>query len=138
MKYVNLIFVTCWALTAVIGCCKADCIGKEASASFANFKAADTDSVLMVRYRPNTSFSSLVDSSWMYSKVSPTDTTRSSVILWFYGTEDTRVYLPSLNKTYLFTGFEFEKRRCCGERVEVVRSFLVNGVRKEGMNVVLE
>lgn len=122
------------------GCCQAECPTADVMVSFERFRSSDVDSVLTVRYRPGTHFTERLDSTWTYTPVAATDTSWSRLYKTIFGMEDTRIFLPSVNKTFRFTDFELESIRCpCnGGRTRVVRSFAVNGIRKEGTTAVLE
>ena len=122
------------------GCCQAECPTADVMVSFERFRSADVDSVLTVRYKPGTHFTERLDRTWTFAPVAATDTTFSRLYKTIFGVADTRIFLSSVNKTFRFTDFELESIRCpCnGGRTQVVRSFAVNGIRKEGTTAVLE
>ena len=134
----KLIFVAC-AFWLLAGCCKEICIGDEVTVSFERFKALETDTVLFVRYPPHNSTLAL-DSFRVVSQISSLDTSRSSVAQSLSASYHWKVSLPSLNRDYRFENFDFttEKCNCGGKNYKSVRSYTVNGVRKEGLFIRLE
>lgn len=136
----KLLAICIFPVIVFAGCCKVECIGNEVTVSFEKLKAKDTDTVVVFRYRPGTNFSVLVDSAWMYRPVSPADTSNSQLVEFISGHLDNKVFLQSVNKSYQFSEFETDQVncKCNGGKTQIVRSFLLNGVRKQGNNVVLE
>ena len=133
-------FIYASILVIFASCCKAECITADVMISFEKLKARDTDSVLVIMYRPGTSFSVQIDSTWTYTPVSIPDTSNSGLVKSIPGHVDSKIFLSSLNKAYLFTGYELENINCAceGNKTQVVRSFFLNSVRKQGNNVALD
>ncbi|HET7897466.1 MAG TPA: hypothetical protein VFL47_07345 [Flavisolibacter sp.] len=121
------------------GCCKEYCDGSELLVSFENFRARQTDTVYFVSYVPKTGRTQVVDSFRVLSQVLPTDTSRSSVVQSLSSAYDWKVTLPSASKQYLFENFDLttEKCNCGGKKYKSIRSFSVNGARKEGLFIAL-
>jgi len=124
---------------ALAACCKAECLPNGVTVTFEKFKARDADSVLIVRYRPGTNFSALLDSAWTITPVSTSDTTHSGLVKFLPGNDEAKIYLSSLNKTYLLRDIESERINCgCGNgKIDVVRSLILNGVQQQGDFIVL-
>ena len=126
-------------LFCLAGCCKVYCDGTELMVSFEKFAASDTDSVYFISYVPASGQTQKVDSFLVTTPVLPAGTP-SPVIQTLQSNYDWKVVLPSVNRQYLIQNFELttEKCNCGGKRYKSIRSFLVNGVRKEGLFVALE
>ena len=130
-----LVFV----LFLLAGCCKVYCDGTDLTLSFEKFKARDTDTVLFVSYLPGTAQTTVVDTFRIHYQISPTDTTHSSVSHSISSRYDWKVLLPSLNRQFVFEDFKLTNEKCnCGGKYKVVKSFTVNGTRKEGLSIALE
>lgn len=127
-------------LLLLAGCCKVYCDGTELTISFEKFRAKETDTVLFVSYVPKSGQTQVVDSFRILSQIAPSDTSRSSVAQSISAKYDWVVTLPSVNKQYVFENFDFttEKCNCGGKKYKAIQSFSVNGIRKEGLSVVLE
>lgn len=136
MKTLLALFI----LFFLAGCCKVYCDGKDLGLSFEKFKAKDTDTVLFVKYQPATAQTKAIDTSRILYKISQTDTTQSSVAYEISSNYDWKILLPSLNRQFVFEGFELtnEKCNCGGAKYKAIKSFVVNGVRKEGLFISLE
>jgi hypothetical protein len=122
------------------GCCKMYCDGTELAVSFETFKARDTDTVLFVSYAPGTGRMQKVDSFSILSQLSPADTSRSSVVRSLNAAYEWKVTLPSVSKQYIFENFDFttEKCNCGGKKYKAIRSYLLNGIRKEGLFIAVD
>jgi len=136
MKYL----VACCLFLLLAGCCKVYCDGTELTLNFGKFRARETDTVLFVRYIPKTGWSQVVDSFRILAPASPSDTSHSSVVRSISSAYDWKVTLPSANKQFVIENFEFttEKCNCGGTKYKAIRSFSVNGTRKEGLYIDLE
>jgi len=133
-------FLSLISLISLAGCCKVHCDGTELGISFEKFKARDTDTVLFISYLPGSGQTQMADSFRILSAISPTDTSKSSIAHSISSKYDWKVFLPSLNKQYVFEGFELnaDKCRCGGAQYKYITGFLVNGIRKEGMFIRLD
>lgn len=122
------------------GCCKMYCDGTDLVVSFEKFKATETDTVLFVRYLPNTNQTQVVDTARITTQISPADTSRSAVARSLSSAYDWKVLLPAAGRQYVFEHFDFttEKCNCGGKKYKAIRSFSVNGTRKEGLFLALE
>ena len=127
-------------LLLLAGCCKVYCDGTELTVSFEKFRARETDTVLFVRYVPKTGRSQVVDSFRMVAQVLPSDTSRSPVVRSISSAYDWTITLPSVHKQFLIENFDLatEKCNCGGTKYKAIRSFSVNGNRKEGLYIALE
>jgi hypothetical protein len=133
------IILAVFSFLLLAGCCKEMCIGDEVAISFERFRATETDTVWFVRYAPDNPAQAL-DSFRILSQVAPADTGRSSVTHSIAANFHWAVRLPSLNKEYRFENFDFttEKCNCGGKKYKSVRSYTVNGLRQEGLFILLE
>lgn len=133
-------FGVCFLFLLLAGCCKVYCDGTELMVSFEKFKARETDTVLFVSYVPNTGHTQVVNSFRIAAPVLPSDTSRSAVVQSLSSAYDWKVTLPSANRQFLLENFELttEKCNCGGKKYKAIRSFAVNGSRKEGLFVALE
>ena len=122
------------------GCCKVYCDGRDLGISFQKLKASDTDSVLFISYKSKTALSQTIDSSWVYSIISPADTTRSSLFKTISSENDWKIFIPSINKYYIITEFETstEKCECGGNKYKLIRSYKLNGTFKDGLFLELD
>ena len=120
------------------GCCKIICVDGEVTISFEKFKAAETTTVVFVRYPPGST--QALDSFSVLSIVPVGDTSRSAVAHSISVDYNWTVRLPALNKEYRIENFVFtkEKCNCTGDEYKSVNSFTVNGERKDGDFIRLE
>lgn len=116
-------------------CCKADCINGALSVSFENFKAVDTDTVLLVRY--NQGQQTALDTS-IRTTVAANDTIKSYMVEQVYYNNDWRIIIPALNKNYQITNLAVTTIKCCGEKSKRVKTYKINNVQKEGDFLLLE
>ena len=123
--FIIIIFIIC-------GCCQAECINRTVTISFRELRAINSDSVSVLSYQPGSNFTQRLDSNFIHTPVAVSDTNYSSLFHTLFADHDWKIINHSLNKEYRLNNFEVEKLRCCGERAYVVRSFVVNGTRKEG------
>ena len=125
---------------ALAGCCKVHCDGTELNISFEKFKATETDTIIFFSYVPGNGQIQLVDSFRLLSNIPPADTSKSSVSHSISSKYDWRIILPSLNKQYVFDNFDLgsDKCKCGGNQYKFISSFMVNGVRKEGLFIRLD
>lgn len=125
-------------IVLLAGCCKVYCDGRELGISFRTFKAADTDTVVFVSYLPKTT--TKVDSFAIVSIISANDTTRSSVSHAISSAYDWKITLSSINREFAIENFQLKKDQCScgGSEYQLISSFTVNGVRKNGLSVDLE
>ena len=131
--------VAVFSVMLFAGCCKVYCDGTDLGLGFQKFKAKDTDTVLFVKYLPGSAQTKPVDTSRILYRVAPTDTTHSSVVYQISSGYDWKVLLPSVNRQFVFESFELTTEKCnCGGKYKAIKSFLLNGVRKEGLFVALE
>lgn len=129
----------CLLVFGIVSCCKEYCDGTALMVSFEKFKANDTDTVSFVSYVPATGQTRKVDSFALISPVLPPNA-RSSVTQTLNSAYDWKIILPSVSKQYLLQDFELttEKCNCGGKKYKAIRSYLVNGVRKEGLFLAVE
>ncbi|MDB5206713.1 MAG: hypothetical protein JWR72_1788 [Flavisolibacter sp.] len=124
----------------VTGCCKVYCDGTELGVSFRKFKAVDTDTVLFTKYQPGTQQTTIIDSFLISYAIPATDTFQSTVSHSISSAYDWKITVASVNKQYIITGFELtgEHCNCSGKNYKAIKSFLVNGDRKQGLYVDVE
>jgi hypothetical protein len=113
-------------------CCKAECIGRTVNISFFKLRAINTDSISVISYTPGSNHTQKIDSNFIHSPVAANDTSYSRLYQTVYSEHDWKIINHSLNTEYRLNNFETEKVKCCGEKAVVVRSFSLNGVRKQG------
>ena len=121
-------------------CCKVYCEGNELAVSFRKFRATETDTVLFVRYQPQTGFSRVIDSMPVFSVVPPADTSFSTLTHFISSSYDWKVFIPAVNRQFLFEKFQLtnEKCNCGGTKYKAISSFQLNGVSKKGLWVELQ
>ena len=96
-------------------CCKIYCEeNPELVVLFGNYRAADADTVFILRYNKGTQ--QIADSTAIISNVSQTDTINHSALYKNLSPEsDWKIILPSVNKQYQFTEIQTESGKCpCG------------------------
>ena len=108
------------------------CIDKTLFASFRKIRSINADSVSFVQYALGSGYSQKTDSIFVNTPAAATDTSYSSLIRNLSSDFDWKIINHSLNKVYHLNNYEIEKTKCCSDRGYVVRSYEVNGVRKEG------
>jgi hypothetical protein len=113
------------------GCCKAECINRSVTISFLKLRAVNTDSVSIISYTTGSNYTQRVDSNFINRPVPANDTSFSNLVDVIYADHDWKIIIHSLNKEYRLNNFDVDKRRCCGEKAYIVRSFYLDGVRKE-------
>lgn len=86
------------------------CVGDEVTISFEKFKAAETCTVLIVRYLKGRT--QAFDSFSILSIVPVGDTSRSAVAQSISVDYHWTVHLPSLNREYRIANFDFTTERC--------------------------
>jgi hypothetical protein len=138
LNHIKIVF-GCLVLFVIAGCCKVYCDGRELGISFRKFKARDTDTVIFSRYVPKTGFTKLVDSTPIFSVIAPLDTTRSSLSYSISSSYDWKIWIPSLNRQFLFENFELTNEKCnCGGKYKAIGSYTLDGVQKQGLFLELE
>jgi hypothetical protein len=113
-------------------CCKAECISRTVSISFFKLRAINTDSISMISYAPGSNYTQRVDSNFIHSPAAVNDTSYSRLFQTVYAERDWKIINHSLNREYRLNNFEIEKVKCCGEKAYMVRSYSLNGNRKDG------
>ena len=66
------------------------------------------------------------------------DTSFSKLADIVYAEHDWKIINHSLNIEYRLNNFETEKVKCCGEKAVVVRSYSLDGIRKQGDHAELD
>ena len=131
-----IILVASAAAAALAGCCKEICDPAELQISFRNFKAVDTDTVLLVRYQRGAQ--NATDTSLVVHHISASDTTNSSLVEGLFHAYDWKVIIPSLNRQYFVTDMQTTSVRCCGQRGRKVDGYKLNSTEQQGDYLVLE
>ena len=128
------------ALTFLIGsCCKAECLDASVFVTFSNFRVHQTDTLLLVRYKPGTGQTTVVDSVWRFLPNLPgSDTARSYHSENITAGTDWKIVIPAVNRTFWITDISLRTAKCCGSRSAVVRDFKLNGTLKQGSFLQLE
>jgi hypothetical protein len=119
-------------------CCKAECINRTISISFFKLRAINADSISVISYTTGSNYTQKIDSNFIHSPVAANDTSYSRLFETVYAERDWKIINHSLHTEYRLNNFETEKVKCCGERAIVVRSFSMNGVRKQGDYIELD
>ena len=135
MKRWLLVIVIAFSLGA---CCKMICEPRQGlTISTRNLSAADTDTVYLVRYKPNTGFAEQIDTVKRISPVPAGSNLPSSFMQELAYTTDWKVVIPAVNKEYFISNFETvtERCSCTGDKYRKVRKFSLNNTVKEGSSV---
>jgi len=135
-----------FALLSLIGlsllssCCKTYCTDEMLLVSLQKFKRVDVDSTYFISYQKGSGFTQKTDSIADIKSVNPGDTLNSGEIKILDITKDWVVKIPSLNKTYYFSDYNFSSERCnCGnDKYQKISNVLVNGVVVSNAFVILE
>ena len=113
-------------------CCKAECISRTVTISFFKLRAVNADSISILRYALGSNYSQWIDSNFYHYPVPANDTSFSKLADIVFSEHDWKIINHSLNKEYRLNNFETEKVKCFGEKSFVVRSFSLDGIRKQG------
>jgi hypothetical protein len=116
----------------ITACCKAECISRTVSISFFKLRSINTDSISVISYATGSNYTQKVDSNFIHSPVAANDTSYSRLFQTVYAERDWKIINHSLHTQYRLNNFETEKVKCCGEKAYVVRSYSLNGNRKDG------
>lgn len=129
-KYVTFSLIV--IVFIIYGCCKAECMNRMITISFLKLRAVNADSISRISYRAGSNYTQKVDSNFISRPVPAGDTSFANLVDVVYADYDWKIINHSLNKEYWLNGFEVEKRKCCGEKAYLVRSFYLDGIKKEG------
>lgn len=108
--------------------------------SVQNVQAVNTDTIYLIKYKPNTGFTERIDTVKHYATV-PTGSTLPSTFRERLDPDtDWKVVIPALNKEYFISNIETAQERCqCeGGKYTTVKKFHLNNAEKEGSSIVLD
>lgn len=126
-------------------CTKKDChtIG---TIRLRHFAPHEMDTILLYIYKGNAGLSTPNDSMSVYADPYDDSTASVYIPIGLDAGHEFRLDISSTAKSYLLTGLEFEKRGCnsCfpytpeSDYYDVLNSYMVNGVRHYGNDVIIE
>ena len=119
-------------------CCKAECNNRTVTISFFKLRAINADSISMISYVTGSNYAQRVDSNFIHSPVAANDTSYSRLFQSVFAERDWKIINQSLHTEYRLNNFEIDKVKCCGEKAFIVRSYLLNGSRKNGDFIEIE
>lgn len=106
-------------------CCKEACYGGDVAVSFQNYTLQEVDTVIFVGTSGN-----IKDSFAVITPSSGLDMAKSPLVQTVHPQRRWTVTMPSVNKVFRFDNFEFEKQKCAcsNSKMEVLKSYTVDGV----------
>jgi hypothetical protein len=120
----------CLTLSAVItkftSCCKG-CGDDYLSVYFQNYTRAEIDTIIQLRYEINSDFSVLLDSSLIDNSTNRTDYPQI-----LQPDADYIIQIPSVQKVFKVSGYQFRRCRSCGGSRDVLSGFKLNDENKNG------
>ncbi len=124
------VFITGISVLLLQGCCKVYCGVKIFTVRFINYKVADVDTLLFVKYAANGRFDQKIDSTYQFTSSNQADTIYSGLSMNVEYNKDWKIKLPSTGKEYNITAIQTAEKNCtCGSSTyEVISKYNLDGI----------
>ena len=125
-----IILLTGVTIFLLQGCCKAYCGINTLTVRFINYKVADIDTLLFVKYAANGRFDQKIDSIYQFTSANQADTIYGGLSMNVDYDKDWKIKLLSINREYQITVVQTIKKNCtCGNsRYEVISKYNLDGI----------
>jgi hypothetical protein len=133
---------SCLITFALYSCarCHEVCLDEGVHIRVQNMQAVDTDTVYLIKYKPNTGFAERIDTIKRYINIPVGSTLPSTFFDILDYKDDWKVVIPAVNKEYFISNIETGTASCSCEpgNYKTVKKFRFNNSEKEGNDVVLQ